>query len=102
MTSLKRNISKIDQFLNTDQDFLNTSEEMMVLLRQEQLECKKTYNRQLNYSKGIITPTKKKKKKFPKRRINFPKVRHNFPNLAWNCMTCTYTNTITTLHFKLN
>ena len=56
MASLKRKISKIDQFLYTDQDFLKTSEQVMVLLRQEQLESKKNYNRELNYSKGIITP----------------------------------------------
>ena len=41
MASLKRKILKIDQFLYTGQNFLNTSEEIMVLLRQEQLEHKK-------------------------------------------------------------
>ena len=93
--SVKTKIGKIYQFISSDPNLLNMSEQVIVLLKEEKLKKKKTLNRQLNQAKGITRPLNKKKMNFPRRKIVLPKVSHNFLNITWYCMACILT-TLTT------
>ena len=89
-SKMNMNISKIDKFLCSPDNFFPCNEEVKSLLKLKMLNQKRTCNKLINKHKGIINPKKRHfKRQIPRMKKQIPEVSDLFIVVQMtNCIQC--------------